>query len=301
MTLILLYIFSLLLLAAPAQALRIVAATTDLGAIASAVTGGQDDIDVIARPDRDPHRLEVRPSFMRKTAKADVYLEVGMSLDLWSYDIVRGSRNRDLRVINCSRAITPLDVPTGSVDASMGDVHPEGNPHYWLDPLNGVILARFLADEFSKIEPQNHDVYVRNAEAFASRVEAHLPEWRQRLAGQSFIEFHSSWIYLATRFDMAIIAQVEPLPGIPPTARHLAELAEVIRARKVTHVVRDFYHSDAPLEFLERETGIHPVVLPSACAEPTPESYLKHFDEIAAALGLPPNAESNTSQRGRPH
>jgi ABC-type Zn uptake system ZnuABC Zn-binding protein ZnuA len=295
MTRILLFSISLLLTALPAHALRIVAATTDLGAIAKAVTGDLGEIDVIARPDRDPHRLEVRPSFMRKTAKADVYLEVGMSLDLWSFDIVRGSRNRDLHVVNCSRAIEPLEVPAGSVDASMGDVHPEGNPHYWLDPLNGALLARFMAEEFGRIDPQNHDVYVRNAEAFAEEIQARLPGWKRRLTGQSFIEYHRSWIYLATRFDMTIIAQVEPLPGIPPTARHLASLAEIIRARKPTRVVRDFYHSDSPLEFLQRETGIHPVVLPSACAEATPQSYLGHFDEIAAALGKPENAESNNS------
>jgi zinc/manganese transport system substrate-binding protein len=268
-----------------AEPLRIVAATTDLGAIARAVGGEHVAIDVVARPDRDPHSLEIRPSTMRKTARADLYLEVGLSLDLWSEGIVRGSRNRDLVTVDCSEAIVPLEVPAGPVDASQGDVHPEGNPHYWLDPENGVAVGRHLAKHLAVLDPERAELYRANAEAFAERVHERLPGWEARLRGRSFVEYHRSWVYLAERFGVRIAGQVEPLPGIPPTARHLAALAETIRAEEVPIVIRSPYHAGSPLEFLARETGVRTVVIPSSCGEPTPESYLDLFDTVALVLG----------------
>ncbi len=269
----------------PAAALRVVAATNDLGAIAQAVGGEFIKVDIIARPDRDPHTLEVRPSALRKTARADLYLSVGLSLDLWSTDIVRGSRNRDLVVVDCSDVITPLGVPAGAVDASMGDVHPEGNPHYWLDPQNGQLIAEHLATRFGSLDLEHSANYQENAKNFATEIETRLPEWDQKLRGRVFIEFHDSWIYLAKRFGVTIAGRVEPLPGIPTTARHLAGLTQLIVNDKVPIVVRDSFHDESPLDFLHRETGVEALVLASSCHEPTPESYLRHFDRIADVLG----------------
>lgn len=271
--------------AARADNLRIVSATNDLAAIARAVGGDFVEVEVVARPDRDPHTLEVRPSTMRKTAKANLYLSVGLSLDLWSADIVRGSRNRNLVVVDCSQAITPLEIPVGRVDASMGDVHPQGNPHYWLDPMNGSALARFLAETFSTVDSLRAETYKQNAESFSAAIDARFPEWEKRLRGQSFVEFHRTWVYLAKRFEMTIAGQVEPLPGIPPTGRHLASLSRIITRTGVPVVVREPFHNESPLEFLRRETGVRVAVLWSSCEQPTPESYFAHFDNIVDVLG----------------
>ncbi|MBD3160754.1 MAG: zinc ABC transporter substrate-binding protein, partial [Candidatus Eisenbacteria bacterium] len=271
--------------AAAAEPLRIVAATNDLGAIARAVGGEAVEIEVVARPDRDPHVLEVRPSTMRMAARADLYLEVGLSLDLWSPEIVRGSRNRDLRVLDCSEPIEPLEVPTGKVDASQGDVHPEGNPHYWLDPMNGAAVARYLAEAFARADPDRAADYRANADRFVAGIEQRVPRWKERLQGASFIEYHRTWVYFADRFGVEIVDRVEPLPGIPPSARHLASLSETIRATGVPVVVRDPYHPDDAVEFLERQTGVETAVLPSTCAEPRPESYLALFEAAVDLLG----------------
>jgi ABC-type Zn uptake system ZnuABC Zn-binding protein ZnuA len=280
------------MLVAPAQAepLRVLAATNDLAALAAAVGGEHVQVDVVARSDRDPHALEVRPDTMRKAARADLYLAVGMSLDLWSADIVRGSRNRNLVVVDCSVAIEPLEVPVGPVDASMGDVHPEGNPHYWLDPLNGAALARFLAERFSARDAAHAADYAAAAARLAAEIEAKLPAWRERLEGRAFVEYHRTWAYLAGRFGMRIAGRVEPLPGIPPSARHLAELAATIRAERVPVVIRDPYHPDSADGFLAREAGVHTIVLPSSCDGPLPSDYLAHFDRIADTLGRPEEA-----------
>ena len=137
-------------LAAPASArIRVAASLTDLASIASSVGGDQVETFAIARPTADPHRVEVLPSYMVQVARANLYLKVGLGLDQWADGIVDGSHNAKLQVLDCSRDIQPLDKPA-QVNASMGDVHPLGNPHYWLDPRNGAIVAREIAEELGK-------------------------------------------------------------------------------------------------------------------------------------------------------
>jgi zinc/manganese transport system substrate-binding protein len=223
---------------------------------------------------------------MRKAARADIYLAVGLSLDLWSDGIVRGSRNRDITVIDCSQVVDPLEVPEGPVDASHGDVHPDGNPHYWLDPLNGIAVAGLLATEFAARDPTGAADYRDNAAMFAREIESRLPLWEEKLHGRTFVEYHSAWIYLAERFGADIAGQVEPLPGIPPSARHLATLAQQIQDAGVSVVLRSPYHPNSPLDFLKRETGVRAAVVPSSCDEPSPESYFALFDRVAAVIGL---------------
>jgi len=267
-----------------AEGLSILAATNDLGAIARAVAGDDADIRVVARPDRDPHSVEVRPSMMTMAAKADVYLSVGLSLDAWSAGIVQGSRNTNLSVIDCSSAIVPLEVPAGKVDASMGDVHPFGNPHYWLDPENAKLLATFLAKRFGALDAAHAATYETNAERFGAKISERLPAWEASLRGKSFIEYHRTWAYAAARFGLTIADRVEPLPGIPPTAQHLAKLAALIRERDLPLVVRDVYHPAQPVAFLARETGVDTVVLSASAKEATLEAYFAIFDELASAL-----------------
>lgn len=296
--------------ASPSDAeLRVVAATTTLGAIADAVGGDLVEVDVVARPDRDLHALEVRPSTMRKTSRADVYLSVGMSLDYWSDDVIRGSRNGDLRRVNGAAVVDErLDVPEGRVDRSMGDVHPEGNPHYWLDPDRLPDLARLVAEAFAAEDPSGAATYAARADAFAERVGDRVAGWDARLRGVVFVQYHATWPYLAHRYGMEIVGTVEPLPGIPPGARHLADLAEVIRSREAVVVIREPYHDDDAVAFLEREAGVRSEVLASSCDAPTEESLLDHLDRIVSVLGRPvgngaeatsPNTDGASGVRGR--
>jgi zinc/manganese transport system substrate-binding protein len=253
--------------------LRVLAATTDVGAFADAAGGELVEIDVVARPDRDPHALEIRPSAMRRAARADVYISVGLSLDIWSEGVVAGSRNRDLVVIDCSEAIVPLDVPTGRVDARMGDVHPDGNPHYWVDPRNAVLVTTMLAVRFAALDPANTERYRARASDFAGEVEQRMSGWTAVLANALFVEYHTSWRYLAERFGVRIAGSVEPLPGIPPSARHLAALVETIRRERVPLVVREPYHAKDPVAMLSRDTGVREVTLTVSCPEPNADGY----------------------------
>ena len=125
------------------------------------------EVVTIARPNADPHRVEVLPSYMVRVARAQVYLKVGLGLDQWADAIVEGSHNGKIVVVDCSNGVDVLEKPTGKVDASMGDVHPDGNPHYWLDPSNAAVVARNIAAELARLDAANGPKYAKNAETFA--------------------------------------------------------------------------------------------------------------------------------------
>src|SRR5215467_11112357 len=165
----------LLATALPAVAhakISVAASTTDLASIAASVGGDQVDVFAIAKPSADPHRIEALPSYMVKVSRAKIFLKVGLGLDQWADAIVDGSRNSSVAVVDCSAGVRVLEKPTGKVDASMGDVHPDGNPHYWLDPRNGAVVATNIAEALAKADPKNAADYRARAETFGKEAQA---------------------------------------------------------------------------------------------------------------------------------
>jgi zinc/manganese transport system substrate-binding protein len=276
------------LAAAPAAAkLRVAASINDLASIAASVGGDQVEIFAIARPTSDPHRVEALPSYMVKVSRAQLFLKVGLGLDQWADAIVDGSRNARLRMVDCSRGVNVLLKPAGKVDASMGDVHPFGNPHYWLDPRNGAIVARNVAEAFAAADPANAAGYRARADAFAKEAEAALERGRERAArsvGKVMFTYHRSWPYLADAFDLEIADTVEPVPGIPPTARHLAELVRTAKARNVKLLLQEPYFGAEASRFLAREAGVRTVTASASCDSPAAGSYLQHIEDLLVAL-----------------
>ncbi len=270
-----------------AAQLKVAAALPDLGSIASYIGGDKVDVFAIGRNNANPHAVEVLPSYMIRVSRAAVYLKVGLALDQWSDAIIDGSRNNKLIVADCSAGINPLQKPAGKVDASMGDVHPDGNPHYWLDPANGLIIAANVAAALKKADPANGDYYEKNYERFKGELAKRLAGWKGAmggLAGQKVISYHSSWIYFATAFGLTIAGSVEPLPGIPPTAKHLAELVDLIRKDRISMLLQESYFPDDAPRFLARRTGIKVFKLSPSCGSVKADSYFAHFDEIVSAL-----------------
>jgi len=277
-------------LAAPAVShakLNVAASTTDLASIAASVGGDQVDVFAIARPGADPHRIEALPSYMVKVSRAKLYLKVGLGLDQWAGAIVDGSRNSSVQIVDCSRDVRVLEKPTGKVDASMGDVHPDGNPHYWLDPRNGAIVASTIADALAKADPTNAAQYRARAEAFGKDAQAaweRNADAAKKLASHAIFTYHRSWSYFADAFGFEVVNTVEPVPGIPPTAKHLAELVDQAKARKVGLLIQEPYFSSDGGKFLAREAGVRQVIEAASCDTPTAGSYLQHFDGLLAAL-----------------
>ncbi len=273
--------------------LRVAASLTDLASIASSVGGDQVEVFAIARPNADVHRVEVLPSYMVQVSRADLYLKVGLGLDQWADGIIDGSRNAKLKVLDCGAGITPLEKPT-NVNASMGDVHPFGNPHYWLDPRNGVIVAREVAEELARLDPAHSADYGARAEAFAKEAEAAYERGQQlvaKLPVRTVFTYHASWIYLGHAYGIEIAATAEPVPGIPPTAKHLQELVNIAKQRGVTTLIQEPYFSDDAGKFLAREAGVHVIKVSPSCDGPQAGSYLAHFDAVLGLLaGASPKA-----------
>lgn len=268
-------------------ALKVCASTNDLASIAASVGGASVEVFAIARPTSDPHRIEALPSHMLKVARAQLYLKGGLGLDPWADALIDGSRNTKLMIVDCSRGVRVLEKPTGKVDASMGDVHPEGNPHYWLDPRNGVIVARNIAEAFAKADPANAAAYRARAEGFAQEAAATYKrdiEMAARLTSRQVFTYHRSWTYFADAFGFEVLDTVEPVPGIPPTARHLADLVTQARARKVGVLIQEPYFPLDGGRFLTREAGVRQVVQAASCATAAAGAYLAHFDAIMVAL-----------------
>jgi zinc/manganese transport system substrate-binding protein len=281
---ILISVFAYSLFASP---IRIVAAITDLGSIASYVGGDKVEVSAIAKANSNPHSIEVFPSYMAKVSRAAIYLKSGLGLDQWSDAIIDGSRNNKVITVDCSNGISVLEKPTGKVDASMGDVHPFGNPHYWLNPENGIIVGQNIETELAKTDPANAAVYSANLERFKKECLDRMTAWKEKLkplAGAKIITYHSSWAYFADAFGFAIVAKVEPFPGIPPTGNHLADLVNVIKKEKAAFIIQEPYFSDDAPKFLNRQTGIPVFKSAPSCADVSPSSYLDHFDAIIHQL-----------------
>jgi zinc/manganese transport system substrate-binding protein len=272
---------------AAAAKVTVGASLPDLASIASYVGGSRVESFSIARSASDPHSVEVLPSYMVRVSHADLYLKVGLGLDQWADQIVDGSRNTKLRVVDCAKGVPVLEKPTGKVDASLGDVHPEGNPHYWLDPANGVIIAQNIADALTAADPAGAADYKANLEKFEEEVGKRSAEWKAEAAALPFhnlVTYHSSWAYFANAFGFAITAKIEPVPGIPPTGSHLALLLRTIRESNVKVVIQEPYFSDDGANYLARETGIKVLKIAPSCSETAASSYLDHFQQIINQL-----------------
>lgn len=277
----------LLLPGAAAAKVRVAASNNDLASIASSVGGEDVETFAIARPNSDAHRVEVLPSYMVKVSRVQVYLKVGLGLDQWADQIIDGSRNEHLVVVDCSAGIPILEKPAGQVNASMGDVHPNGNPHYWLDPRNGAIIAHTIAETLADADPAHAEGFRTRADAFAKETQ---DAWTKdnaiaaKLPVKSMITYHRSWSYFSNAFGIEVVGEAEPVPGIPPTGKHLAELVDIAKSQHVPVFLQEPYFSDDAAKFLARETGMRIVVMSTSCDAPTAGSYLAHFADALNAL-----------------
>jgi zinc/manganese transport system substrate-binding protein len=272
--------------AGAAGKLRVAASTTDLGSIAAAVGGEWVEVFAVSRPHSDVHRVEVLPSYMVKVSRASVYLKVGLGLDQWADGIIDGSRNTRIHVVDCSVGITPLEKPT-QVNASMGDVHPFGNPHYWLDPRNGGIVAEHVAEELGRLDPTHAAQFRSRAKELAEDLEDSYKRGREIVGAmpvKTIFTYHASWVHLASAFGLEIAGTVEPVPGIPPTGKHLQQLVEIARARKVALLLQEPYFSDDAGRFLTRQAGIRVVKASPSCDDATAGSYRTHIEKVLEQL-----------------
>jgi ABC-type Zn uptake system ZnuABC Zn-binding protein ZnuA len=271
--------FSLLLVAgvlafAPrlAQAqLKVVTSTTDLYDIAKSVGGDKITAMHIGEGYQDPHFIEAKPSFVLQLRNADVWAFVGLDLEIgWMPLLLDGARNPKIRLggsgyVDASKAIRVLDTPQGNVDRSMGDVHPLGNPHYWLDPENGRRIARLFKAKFSELDPKNEDTYEKNEKSFEARLNAAEQGWQGDLAairGKPVVAWHTSWRYFAEYTGMNIVAFMEPKPGVPPSPSHLYTVIQTVKRTGAKAIIMEPFYDRKVADLVAKQTGIKVLLLP---------------------------------------
>jgi zinc/manganese transport system substrate-binding protein len=281
----------LILTAKGAEAkLTVVTSTPDLAAITEQVGGDKVTVVSIAKGYQDPHFVEAKPSYMLILAKADLYFVIGMSLEIgWSPVLEQGARKSSVMqggtdYIDCSADIPRLEVPTGGVDRSMGDVHPQGNPHYLLDPENGIIVAKTITAALSRKDPANASFYVKSRDAFIQHIREGESTWIERMKpykGLKVVTDHRMWTYFAYRFGLDVVGTIEPKPGISPSPSHIAELIELMKKQNIKIIIRTPYFETRTPELLAKNTGAANLVLPNSVgAVSGVTTYCQMFDYI---------------------
>jgi ABC-type Zn uptake system ZnuABC Zn-binding protein ZnuA len=278
--------------------LKVVTSTTDLYDIARTVGGSRITATHIGEGYQDPHFIEAKPSFVLQLRSADVWAFVGLDLEAgWMPLLLDGARNSRIRrggsgYVDVSRAIPLLDIPRGSVDRSQGDVHPLGNPHYWLNPDNGRRIARLFREKFSQLDPAGAPAYTANERSFASRLAAAERGWADELAtirGKPVVAWHTSWRYLADYTKMNIVGFMEPKPGVPPSPAHLAGLIQTMRRTGAKVIIMEPFYARKTADFVAARTGAKVLILPPSVGGtkvvPDYVALLKHnVEQLAAAV-----------------
>jgi len=265
-----------LALSGPAVAradLRVVTTTTDLGDFARRIGGANVQVDTICQGNQDPHTVQARPSYMVKVSRADLVIAVGLELEVaWLPALIQGARNPSVNpgrpgYLEAADAVTPIDVPTGRVDRSQGDLHPFGNPHYWLDPENAKRVVRLIAARMAELDPDNTARYAANARRVNSSIHRGIQRWRAALApfrGTKVASYHATFNYFLRRFGLVGVGYLEPRPGIPPSPSHLAGLIRRMRADHVPVILHERYYDRTTSDMVARRTSARLLVLPTS-------------------------------------
>ena len=267
---------------------KVITTTEDLAALAREVGGDKITVESLARGYQDPHFVEPKPSFIIKLHNADLLIVIGRELEIgWLPPLLTQSRNPKIQpggpgYLDASIGVRILEMPTGQITRAMGDVHPSGNPHYWLDPDNGRIIAKSIVRALGSIAPADKSYFDQRYADFDRRLAEAQKRWDAAMApykGTKVVTYHNSWPNFTERFGLDVIGYVEPKPGIPPSPSHtIALIAEMKRQQVKIILVEPYFDLKTP-EAIIREVGGKVVVLaPSTGGVKEASDYIKLFD-----------------------
>jgi len=274
--------------------LNVVAATQDLASIAQEIGGDKIKVTPMAKGYQDPHFVEAKPSFVLTLNRADLLIVVGRDLEIgWLPPLITQSRNAKIQpgskgYLDPSQTAKILELPTGTVTRAMGDVHPLGNPHYWLDPENGRRIAQAIKDRLSELDAANAAYYAQREADFGRRLTEAQQRWKAQMApykGLKVVTYHRSWANFVDAFGLDVIGYVEPKPGIPPTPQHTLDVINAMKAQNVKLILVEPYFDLKTPNSIAEKTGARVVVLPpSVGGVPAASDYFKLFDTDVALL-----------------
>jgi ABC-type Zn uptake system ZnuABC Zn-binding protein ZnuA len=243
--------------------LRVVATTPDLAAVAKEIGGDRVNVVALAKPTEDPHFVDAKPSFIVTLNRADALIEGGAELELgWLPPLMENARNGKIAAgapghIVASEGIRLLEIPT-SFDRSKGDIHSLGNPHFMIDPVNVKTVARNIANHLASIDPKSAAIYNANLAKFDSKLDARQAEWQKELApyrGAKIVTYHRDFVYLAQRFGLNVVDELEPKPGIAPSPAHLAQVIGEMKTSNAKVILVQPFQNRKTAETVARQTG----------------------------------------------
>jgi zinc/manganese transport system substrate-binding protein len=285
--------------AAPSAAdVRVVATTEDLASLAREVGGDRVTVVALAKGYQDPHFVDPKPSFILAVSRADLLIVVGRELEIgWLTPLITSSRNAKIQpggkgYLDASANVRILEIPTGQITRAMGDVHPQGNPHYWLDPGNGRRIAQTIKDKLSQLAPADRAYFDERYASFDKKLAAAENRWNALMAthkGTKIVTYHRSWPNFMERFGLNVVGYVEPKPGIPPTTSHMIELIDEMKSQGVKLIVVEPYFDLKTPQAIAKQAGGEVLILaPSVGGTKEATDYVALFDynvsTVAAAL-----------------
>ena len=268
-----------------AGTIKIVTTTTDMKSIAEIVGGNKVSVTSIATGYQNPHFVDPKPSYIIGLTKADLFITVGLDLETgWSPQLLSSSRNTKIQkgaagYVDASAGVNLLQIPNAANRAE-GDIHIYGNPHYWLDPINGKTIARNIANGLERVDPSNKSFYEANLLAFNNKIDTKLKEWQAKMAaykGSKIIAYHNEWVYFETRFGLQVVDFMEPKPGIPPTPSQLVKVIKEVKANNIKVIISSPYFTTSSSDVVTRQTGAKSLTLATSVGA---------FDSIKDYFGL---------------
>ena len=270
-----------------AGTVKVVTTTSDMKSIAELVGGKNVSVTSIATGYQNPHFVDPKPSYIISLTKADLFVTVGLDLETgWSPQLLTSSRNTKIQkgsqgYVDASEGVILLQVPS-SANRAEGDIHIYGNPHYWLDPINGKTIARNIANGLERVDPSNKAVYETNLKAFTAKVDSMVKIWQARMApykGSKIIAYHNEWVYFETRFGLKIVDFMEPKPGIPPSPSQLVKVINEVKSNNIKVIISSPYFTTSSSDVVVKQTGVKELTLATSVgAFDAIKNYFDLFD-----------------------
>jgi len=270
-----------------AQVIHVVTTTQDTRSIAELIGGNKVEVFAIATGYQNPHFVDPKPSYITKLTQANLYVTLGLDLESgWSPSLLSSSRNTKIQkgspgYVDASAGVSLLQVPS-TINRAEGDIHVFGNPHYWLDPLNGKVIARNICNGLERISPENKAFFESNLKAFNDQIDTRMKNWNALMAGfkgSKVIAYHNEWCYFENRFGLQIVDFLEPKPGIPPTPSQLVKIINEVKTNNIKVIITSPYFTSSSSDVVSKQTGAKTLVLATSVgAFETIKNYYDLFD-----------------------
>lgn len=277
------------------EPLRVVTSIETFADLARRVGGDKVSVESLSRGYQDPHFVEAKPNLMVVLNRAHLLARVGLDLEIgWLPLLVQGARNERIQPgqpgdLDVSTLIDVQDVPLVKVSRAMGDIHPAGNPHYWIPPVNAVRIAKGLAERLKQLRPADAAFFDAQFQKFLAEVKARAPAWEaaaKAMAGRKVVTYHRSWVYVSRWLKLDEVGYVENKPGVPPSPDHLADLIVLMRAQGVKTIIVESFYNRSVAETVAEKAEAKVLAMPSDVgARPEVKSYFDLVDAVLALLG----------------